>query len=475
MVILLFCLRYLYFRLVQFLGFGSVLWSIYWLVLPYLCSSVKRRQTCDPPTDCVDTSDCPASAVHLPLRQSTPHLNCYWAPCMLRRLIAAFLILVALAVVVAWCNPDLWKDRIPGPWKDRIKGWYATPLELKSLKLPAGFAISVYAKTESPRMMAFSPGGTLLTTSEAEGTVTALPDPQHTGRASARVAVLKDLNGPHGIAFHKGRLYVAEVTRLVRYDWDESRLQATDGAVIAKLPESGEHMTRTILFANNKLYVSAGSSCNVCMESDPRRAAVSEMNEDGSDAHVFARGLRNAVGLAFNERTGTIWATDNGRDWLGDDLPPDEIDDLGLGGGDFGWPYCYGNRVADTSFSGTPTRCRNTIPPRVELQAHSAPLGLVFYRGAMFPAEYQGDLFVAFHGSWNRSVPTGYKVIRVKMNDREEPEAVEDFITGWLPPGETRKGKWMGRPVGLAIGPDGTLYISDDGSGSIYRVTWRGR
>lgn len=154
-------------------------------------------------------------------------------------------------------------------------------------------------------------------------------------------------------------------------------------------------------------------------------------------------------------------------------MPPDEIDDLGVRGGDFGWPYCYGNRVPDTDFGGTPERCRITIPPRVELQAHSAPLGLVFYEGGMFPAEYQGDLFVAFHGSWNRSVRTGYKVIRVKMNDRGEPGAVEDFITGWLPPSETRRGKWMGRPVGLVVGADGSPYISDDGSGSIYRVIWR--
>lgn len=360
-----------------------------------------------------------------------------------------------------------------GPLKDRIKQWYATPLDLKSLQVPPGFAIALFVRTESPRMMAFSPDGVLLATSESAGTVTAFPDAHHGGQAIQKVTVLKDLNGPHGIAFHDGLLYVAEVTRLVRYRWDESRLQATDPVLIAQLPESlGGHMTRTILFANHKLYVSAGSSCNVCTETDPRRAAVVEMNEDGSGAHLFATGLRNAVGLAFNERSATVWVTDNGRDWLGDDLPPDEIDDLGPTGGDFGWPFCYGNRVPDTSFGGTAERCRLTVPPRVELEAHSAPLGLVFYSGSMFPPEYRGDLLVAFHGSWNRSVPTGYKVVRVKMNDGGEPERVEDFITGWLPPGETRRGKWMGRPVGLAIGPDGSLYISDDGSGSIYRVTW---
>jgi len=392
---------------------------------------------------------------------------------MLRRLTAVLVCLLAIVFVAAWHNPDLWKNRIPGAWKDRVKQWNATPFSLKSLRVPAGFAISLSAKTESPRMLAFSPGGTLLTTSEGSGAVTALPDPQQSGRAAALVTVLKDLNGPHGIAFHDGHLYIAEITRLVRYDWDETHLHATNATVIAALPESGEHMTRTILFVGDKLYVSVGSSCNVCKENDPRRAAVTEMNEDGSDAHVFASGLRNAVGLAFNEKTGTIWATDNGRDWLGDDLPPDEIDDLGANGGDFGWPYCYGDRVPDTKFGGTAERCVGTIPPKVELQAHSAPLGLVFYSGKMFPAEYRGDLFVAFHGSWNRSVPTGYKVIRVRMNPRGDPEGVEDFITGWLPPGETRRGRWMGRPVGLALGPDGSLYISDDGSGSIFRVTWR--
>src|SRR5258708_7382489 len=231
---------------------------------------------------------------------------------MFRRLIAAFLILVAIAVVAGWRNPDRWKNRIPGPWKDRIKEWYATLLSLKSLKLPPGFAISVFVKTESPRMLAFSPGGTLLATSASGGTVAAFPDPQHSGRASARITVLADLNGPHGIAFHGGHLYIAEITRLVRYDWDEAHLRATNAAPLTKLPESGQHITRMILFANDKLYVSVGSSCNVCVESDPRRATVSEMNEDGSDAHIFASGLRNAVGLTFNERTGTVWATDNG-------------------------------------------------------------------------------------------------------------------------------------------------------------------
>jgi len=335
--------------------------------------------------------------------------------------------------------------------------------------------VSVFADTESqPRMMAWSPGGVLMAASEDEGTITAMPDPRHAGKAERVVKVLTNLNGPNSLAFHNDKLYVAEVNRVVRYDWDDSNLRATNPQKVADLPGSGGgHMTRTILFANGKMYVSAGSSCNVCNESDPRRATVMEFNEDGSGQRIFAKGLRNAVGLVFNPKTGTVWTSDNGRDWLGDNLPPDEINDLGKNGGDFGWPYCYGNRVPDLKFSpDAASRCAATVPAKVELQAHSAPLGLAFNEGKMFPAEYQGNLFVAFHGSWNRSVPTGYKVVRIKLDANNNPIGVEDFITGWMPPGASRASRPMGRPVGVLFGPDGSLYVSDDKSGAVYRVTY---
>jgi glucose/arabinose dehydrogenase len=229
-----------------------------------------------------------------------------------------------------------------------------------------------------------------------------------------------------------------------------------------------------VLFLNQKMYVSVGSSCNVCEEKDKRRATVLEFNDDGSGQRIFADGLRNSVGLAVNPKTGTIWATENGRDWLGDNTPPDEINDLGTNGGNFGWPYCYGNRVTDTSQTRPgDERCQATIPPKVEIQAHSAPLGLAFYNGTMFPPDYRGDLYAALHGSWNRSVPAGYKVVRIKLNDKGQPQgSPQDFITGWIRPGETRTGVWMGRPVGIVVGPEGALYVSDDASGVIYRVTW---
>ena len=349
----------------------------------------------------------------------------------------------------------------------------AEKLDLSRLKVPPGFHVAVFADAPHARQMAFSPGGVLLVTDMSDGTVLAFPDPQHSGRAERQVQVLNGLNAPHGIAFHNGKLYIAEINAVRRYDWDETQLRAGNGQKLADLPGSGGgHSTRTILFANGKMYVAAGSSCNVCVEDDKRRAAVTEFNEDGSGERLFASGLRNAVGLTLNPKTNTIWATDNGRDWLGDNLPPEEVNDLGANGGNFGWPYCYGDRVRDGSQSKD-YDCSKTVAPKVQMQAHSAPLGLLFYDGNMFPAEYRGSLFVTFHGSWNRSVPTGYKVVRIKFNDKGETQGPpEDFISGWIRPGETKKGVWMGRPVGLVVGPDGAMYVSDDAAGVVYRVTW---
>src|ERR1700704_2211020 len=350
-----------------------------------------------------------------------------------------------------------------------------TRFDLARLKAPPGFHISVFAEeVDGARMMAFSPGGVLLVSESGEGKVVALPDPKHTGKAEGTANVLSGLNEPHGLAFYEGKLYVAENDKVRRYDWDEANLRASNPKPLADLPGSGGHSTRSLVFHGSKMYVASGSSCNVCIEKDPRRAAVVELNPDGSGQKIFAKGLRNAVGLAVNPKTGTIWATVNGRDMLGDDVPPDVIVDLGKDGGDFGWPYCFGDRVRDSTFTTAgDNRCKNVIAPKVQMQAHSAPLGLAFYEGSEFPAEYRNNIFVAFHGSWNRSVPTGYKVVRVKLDDKGQPQGgAEDFITGWLAPGETKKGRWMGRPVGIVFGGDGAMYVSDDAAGVIYRITY---
>jgi glucose/arabinose dehydrogenase len=350
-----------------------------------------------------------------------------------------------------------------------------TPLDLSKLKLPEGFHISVFANNiDSARMPTLSPGGVLLVSEMGEGKVVALPDPKHTGEAARVVNVLSGLNEPHGIAFYEGKLYVAENDKVRRYDWDEANLRATNPTKLGDLPGRGGHSTRSIVFNDGKMYISAGSSCNVCIEKDPRRAAVMEFNPDGSGMKIFAKGLRNAVGIAVNPKTDTVWATVNGRDWLGDNLPPETIYDLGKNGGDGGWPYCYGDRVPDPNFTKSgDNRCAAVLEPKVQMQAHSAPLGLAFSEGTMFPPEYRNNIFVAFHGSWNRSVPTGYKIIRVKLENKGQPiGGAQDFITGWLAPGETKHGRWMGRPVGIAFGSDGSMYVSDDAVGVIYRVTY---
>ncbi len=350
-----------------------------------------------------------------------------------------------------------------------------TQFDLAQLKAPAGFHIAVFARDiDGARMMVFTPGGVLLVSEAGEGKVVALPDPKQSGKSSPTVTVLTGLNEPHGLAFYEGKLYVAENDKLRRYDWDEATLRATNPTKLADLPTGGGHSTRTVLFHDGKMYVSAGSSCNACVENDPRRATVMQFNPDGSGQKIFAKGLRNAVGLAVNPKTDTVWVTVNGRDWLGDDLPPETIYDLGKDGGDAGWPYCYGDRVPDSNFTKPGgDRCKNVIEPKVQMQAHSAPLGLAFYEGSQFPSDYQNSIFVAFHGSWNRSIPTGYKVVRVKLDDRGQPQGgAQDFITGWIAPGETKKGRWMGRPVGIVFGSDGSMYLSDDTTGVIYRITY---
>ena len=347
------------------------------------------------------------------------------------------------------------------------------PLDLQHLKTPSGFHISTFAEEDSPRMMVFSPGGVLIASDSDNGKVVALPDPQHTGKALRVVTLLDRMAEPHGLAFYEGKLYVAETNRVRSYDWDEANLRVSNPKLVAEVPGPGGHSTRTLLFHGGKMYVSVGSSCNACIERDQRRGTVMEFNADGSDGHVFAKGLRNAVGMAVNPKTNTVWVTNNGRDWLGDESPPETIYDLGTQGGDFGWPFCYGDRVPDPNFTKPgDNRCQSVVRPKVQMQAHSAPLGLEFYEGAMFPAEYRNNIFVAFHGSWNRSVPTGDKVVRVKLDDHGEPSGgAEDFITGWQSV-VGRKVQRSGRPVGIIFAKDGSMYVSDDMGGKIYRVTY---
>ncbi|HXJ83607.1 MAG TPA: sorbosone dehydrogenase family protein [Candidatus Methylomirabilis sp.] len=335
-----------------------------------------------------------------------------------------------------------------------------------TIKLPPGFAISVFASGLGiPRFLTLDPSGTLLVSIPSQGRVVAVPDA--TGTA---VTVVQGLDRPHGLAWKNGDLYVAETGRVLRFRYDPGARKATAPVVVVpNLPRGGSHWTRTIVFGpDGRLYVSVGSSCNVCREQDRQRAAIVRYNADGTGEELFATGMRNAVGLAFSPATGALWATVNERDWRGDDMPPDYITEV-QAHGFYGWPDCIvagGRAVVDERF-GQSGRCSAIALPSVEIQAHSAPLGLAFYTGHQFPPEYHGDLFMAYHGSWNRSVPTGYKVVRMRFKDGK-PIGVEDFATGWL-----QNGRVLGRPVDLIAGRDGALYVSDDSAGQILRIAYR--
>lgn len=339
------------------------------------------------------------------------------------------------------------------------------------VNLPPGFGISVYAQgLRDPRMMAVGPDDALYVAERGAGRIIRLPDSDQDGIADGIETVADNLSAPSSLAFTTdGTIYVGETTRILRLrDPDSDGIYQQRDVVIDGLP-SGGHNTRTVLFSPDEtyLYVSIGSSCNVCEEDDPRRATIVRYRPDGSEEFIYATGLRNAVGITFRPGTEELWATNNGRDWLGDDHPPETVY-LVREGDDAGWPRCHAGRIEDPDFGG-PGACDDVIAPVVEMQAHSAPLGLTFYSGTQFPQDYQGDLFVAFHGSWNRTEPTGYKVVHIPIEDGTAG-AVRDFATGWL----RSDGTQWGRPVDVITGSDGGLYISDDGGDRIYRVFYVG-
>lgn len=325
------------------------------------------------------------------------------------------------------------------------------------LTMPDGFSLSIYARDlEGPRVLRWDPNGILLTSIPGRGQVVALPDANSDGASDETVIVASGLRSPHGIAFHDGKLYIAETDGVSVYDYDGATKKASNKQKIIDLPAGGNHFSRTIDFGpDGKLYIAVGSSCNVCREGDSRRAKILVANPDGTGLRDYATGLRNSVFFIWDTEN-RMWATDMGRDLIGDDIPPDEIN-IVEDGKFYGWPFCYGKKVWDRQFDRSAeaeARCQESTPSHVDLQAHSAPLGLRFY---------EGDLLVAYHGSWNRTTPTGYKIVRI--HDGE----ISDFITGWLGTAKAASGAY-GRPVDILFDTDGVGYISDDKAGVIYRL-----
>jgi glucose/arabinose dehydrogenase len=363
-----------------------------------------------------------------------------------------------------------------------------------ALKLPPGFVANVFARLSpaggdyfrGPRFMAFGPDGNLYLSLGLDHKVVMLPDANHDGRADAVVTVADQLNGPQGLAFADGRLYVANQDGVVRLEQKNGQWPAAGVTpIIADLPAGGHTLKTLRLGPDGYFYLNVGSSCNVCMEADPLRATILRYSVDGRPAGalttlgrhapspIWAAGLRNSEGFAWHPQTGAMYATNNGADMRSDskggapvdDLPPEHLNRIEAGR-HYGWPHCWGDHVTDPNFPGAEGLCARAQPPALTFSAHAAPLGITFLDKSAFPSDYREDALVALHGSWNRRQPSGYKVVRVHF-DHGQPVSSSDFITGWLTPG----GAW-GRPVDVTSGPDGALYVSDDRAGLVYRIIY---
>ena len=360
--------------------------------------------------------------------------------------------------------------------KDGSKNQHAI---LKSIELPDNFDIDIFASdlggsfyaspgpNQGPRFMEFY-NDVLFVSLPSAGTVIALPDKNNDGKADEIINVIDGLNKPHGIAFQDNYIYIANENSVIKAKInDDFKANASTKEYITYLPKGG-HWTRTIRIKDGSLYVSVGSSCNACIEEDIRRASIVKCDLKFRKCAPFARGIRNAVGFVFHPTTGDLYATENSRDNLGEDLPPDEINII-KEDKHYGWPICYGKNIHDDDFDKN-TYIRNPcmepfeIGSYIDIPAHSAPLGLAFNFGSNFPEEYKEDLFVAYHGSWNRKIPTGYKVVRIDIDTKQ----IHDFAIGWL----TGNNNVLGRPVDIIFDKDGVMYVSDDNAGVVYRIVY---
>ncbi len=375
--------------------------------------------------------------------------------------------LLGLLPLVAFCS-----------WTGAARDPNVEDPQLDLITLPPGFVIENYA-TDVPgaRSLALGSDGTVFVSTCSAcpaalmraGKVYALPDRDGDDRADEVITIASGLNVPNGVAFRDGALYVAEISRVLRFDNIEARLRDPPEPEVVNdgFPTERYHGWKSIAFGpDGKLYVQVGAPCNVCEKTDERFATIMRMNPDGSDLEVFARGVRNSVGRDWHPATGELWFTDNGRDLLGDDRPPDELNRAPQAGLHFGFPYCHGGDIPDPQY-GRQRACSEFTPPARRLGPHVAAIGMRFYTGSMFPEVYRNGIFIAEHGSWNRSVPIGYRVSFVRLED-SRATGYEPFAEGWLQGREA----W-GRPSDLLVMPDGALLVSDDRIGAVYRISYR--
>lgn len=371
-------------------------------------------------------------------------------------------------------------ESLPKPYHSRSAGnppnVVKRPANAK-LYAPQGFHITLWAKDFSEvRNLVLAPNGDVFAVCMSGLEIVVLRDTNGDGLPDKRWTFAEGLNRPFGLAFRGNHLYAGNTDAIVRFDYKPGQTVASGAPVqIAKLP-SGGHATRNVTFNRDgsKMYVAIGSDSNVDDETrQPLRAAISEFNPDGSGARIFASGLRNPIGLAWNPANGTLWTTVNERDGLGDDLVPDYITEV-KPGAFYGWPFSYiGKNIEPRRRGERPDLVAKAIVPSLLIESHSAPITLAFYNGTMFPARYRGGVFVALHGSWNRASRTGYKVVHVPFKNGQPSGGYDDFVVGWAPDPESRE-VW-GRPAGLLVLPDGSLLIADDGADVVWRVTYDGK
>jgi len=367
--------------------------------------------------------------------------------------------LLGAAVLAAACRPST-----GGP--EALAAGKAASLD--HITVPPGFRVATFTSAvPGARSLTLGAKGTVFVGTQA-GSVYAVVDREHDGTADQVFTIAKGLDMPNGVAFRQGALYVAEVSRVQRYDAIEDHLAAPPApvTVIDGLPREHHHGWKFIAFGpDDLLYVPVGAPCNVCESSDPRFASILRFRPDGTPVDTMARGVRNTVGFDWEPGSGTFWFTDNGRDLLGDDVPPDELNRATVAGRHYGFPACHGGTIVDPVFAKG-RDCRMFEPPAIALGPHVAAIGMRFYRGTMFPEEYRGQVFIAEHGSWNRSQKIGYRVSLVRVKDGQAV-SYSPFAQGWLQGGET----W-GRPADVQELPDGSLLVSDEKAGAIYRITY---
>lgn len=339
------------------------------------------------------------------------------------------------------------------------------------ITLPPGFEIKYYARNvPNARSLAWSSDGVVFVGSRTEGKVYAIVDRNKDYRADEVITLAQGLKSPNGVAFREGALYVAEINRVLRFDNIVAKLRKPPEPVVINdsFPNEPAHGWKYLRFGpDGKLYVPIGAPCNICEPANEWFSTITRMNADGTGLEIFARGIRNSVGFDWHPMTNDVWFTDNGRDQLGDDLPPDELNHAPQAGLHFGYPYCHGGDIADPQF-GSKRRCDEFTPPAQKLGPHVAALGMRFYTGQMFPETYRNQIFIAEHGSWNRSTPIGYRISLVRV-ENNQATGYETFAEGWL-----RNNQAWGRPVDVLVMPDGSLLVSDDLAGAVYRISYKG-